>query len=302
MNQNFNKRIIQHSQVFIKNSNLVERIVERARITKADTVIEIGIGTGKITKVLAKFAGKVIGVEADPKYYEQMKIELAEAKNIELHRANFLKFKLPEEGDYKIFANIPFNYTTDIIHKLINAKNPPAEAFLFVQKEAAERFMGIPNETLQSVFTKAQYQLSLIHRFSKDDFAPKPRVNINVLHFYRSEEPDVATENLELFKDFVSYIFTQWKPSIKNTVEKIFTYDQLKRLGEDLSFSLESKPTELTSDQYVGMFNYFLKGVIPEKQKLVQNQNVRRRYQEKFLKKRYRTFKDKKRREASQSA
>lgn len=289
----FNKRIIQHSQVFIKDSKLVERLVERAGITKEDTVVEIGIGTGKITRVLAKYAGKVIGVEADPKYYEKMKVEL-KFENVKLHKGNFLKFDLPKEEPYKIVANIPFNYTTDIIHKITQAKNPPTDAYLFVQKEAAERFMGIPKETMQSLFTKAQFELSMLHRFSKEDFAPKPRVNTNLLHMHRPEDPAVSNENISLYKDFVSFILNQWKPNVKNALEKIFTYDQLKRLGQDLGFALESKPTELTFDQYIGMFNYFLKGVIPEKQKLLQNHNMRRTYQEKFIKKRYRSFKQKK--------
>lgn len=293
---NFNKRVIQHSQVFIKDSKLVERLVERAGISKDDTVVEIGIGTGKITRVLAKYASKVIGIEADVKYYEKMKSESI-APNVELHKGNFLKFDLPKTGSYKIFANIPFNYTTDIIHKIIHAKNPPTDAYIFVQKEAAERFMGIPNENLQSLFTKAQFELSLLHRFSKEDFAPKPRVNTNLMHIYASPEPEVSTENLPIFKDFVSYIFSQWKANIKSAVEKIFTYEQLKRLAQDLGFSLESKPTDLTFDQYVGLFNYFLTGVIAEKQAIIKNHNARRTYQEKFLKKRFRSFKQKNNRE-----
>ncbi len=132
-------RTLKNSQNFIKDKNLVRRLIQQSKITKKDTVIEIGAGTGAITEELAKVAGRVVAFEVDTELFKYLSAHLSDKySNLKLVRDNFLNCKLPTKGKYKIFANIPFNLTSVITKKITSSKNPPTDSFLFMQKEAQE--------------------------------------------------------------------------------------------------------------------------------------------------------------------
>lgn len=122
---------IKYSQNYMKNRDVIRYLVERAGIGKSDYVIEIGPGKGMITDVLSEYAGKVTAVEYDKKLFEQLKVG-CHRENVEYIHENFLRYSLPERGSYKVFSNIPFQITADILHKLAECPNLPTEIFLVV--------------------------------------------------------------------------------------------------------------------------------------------------------------------------
>lgn len=114
-----------YSQNLIRSPLLVKRLLNRSRISCDDIIIEIGAGKGIITKELAKRCKKVVAYEIDPSLYTELSCDLARHSNIELINSDFLKSTLPK-CDYKIFSNIPFNFTSRILDKLLKADNPPS--------------------------------------------------------------------------------------------------------------------------------------------------------------------------------
>ena len=96
-----------------------------------------------------------------------------------------MKYRLPNKGDYKVFANIPYNLTTKIVKKLTEDAHPPSEMWLVMEKGAAKRFMGMPKETKYSLLLKRRWKLEIIYYFSREDFHPKPSVDSVLLHFIR---------------------------------------------------------------------------------------------------------------------
>jgi len=74
----------------------------------------------------------------------------------------FLDYRLPRKP-YKVFANIPFNITTAIVIRLTMAQYPPEDAYLAMQKEAAEKFLGKPHESLYAVLLKPWFEVEMVH-------------------------------------------------------------------------------------------------------------------------------------------
>ncbi len=109
---------VSDSQNFLTEWKLIQRIIRLADIQKEDTVLEIGTGKGHLTEALCKRAGKVRSVEIDKKLMESAQKRLMKFDNVELASGDFMKYRLPEKGDYKVFANIPFFLTTQIVVKL----------------------------------------------------------------------------------------------------------------------------------------------------------------------------------------
>lgn len=103
------------SQNFLTDRRIIERLLSRTDISDSDTVLEIGAGKGHITKALSKRSKTVVSYEIDGKLYEKLRPNVAE--NVRLIRGDFLKCALPK-SPYKVFANIPFSKTSEIMRRL----------------------------------------------------------------------------------------------------------------------------------------------------------------------------------------
>lgn len=171
------------SQNFLTSRRLLERIVRKSTITKNDLVIEIGTGKGHLTEVLCRKAEYVYSVEIDRKLYERAKERLKNVNNLKITCGDFMKYHLPDKGNYKVFSNIPYYLTTRIVRKLTENANPPSEIWLVMEKGAAKRFLGVPVETKYSLSLKHKWKLSIVYFFLKEDFHPKPSVDSVLLHF-----------------------------------------------------------------------------------------------------------------------
>lgn len=291
-NQN-NKRVsIKFSQNFTVNSALISDLVKQSSITTEDLIYEIGPGTGVITSELARASGRVVAIEIDKNLYDKLKIKFANSSNVEIQYGDFMANLLPKQP-YKVFSNIPFNITAPIIKKLTESENPPEDTYLFVQNESADKFCGVSKETQASLLLKPWFDLSIVYRFKKNDFRPIPNVDIVLFRIEKRNEPLVALSNTQLYKDFVIYSFNQWKPTLKEALRSIFSDTQFTRLSNDLRFSSKAKPTELSFNQWLGLFNFFIKGTDLSKRAIVSGAENKLKAQQMKLDKIHRTRTDK---------
>lgn len=176
------------SQNFLTSGKTIRRIIYKTTLNKNDRVIEIGAGKGHITRELKKVCKQVTAIEVDKKLYLKLNEKFSDADNIHLVNRDFLKWNLPRYGDYKIFSNIPFNITTKIIHKITNAHNPPTDSWLIMEKGAAKRFCGKPNETESSLLLKRYFDAQIMYYLRREDFHPMPSVDVVVVHLKRKQK------------------------------------------------------------------------------------------------------------------
>ena len=287
--QNSRKSVI-YSQNFTVNPLLVANLIEQSSLTKEDVVYEVGSGTGIITSELAKRCKKVVAIEIDKNLARKLQTKFINVPNIEVREGDFLLYPLTEQK-YKVFSNIPFNITAAIVKKLTEAKNLPIDIFLFVQHDAAKKFLGSPNakETQLSLLLKPIFELSITHQFKRNDFRPIPNVDIVLLRIKKREKPMVEQQHEKLYRDFIVYSFNAWKPNLKEGLKKIFTDLQFLRLAKELDFSSSAKPTDLNFSQWLGLFNFFTEGVDIGKKLLIRGSEDKLRNQQTKLDKIHRT-------------
>jgi len=194
---------VSDSQNFLTDHKLLQRIVRLADLHKQDMVLEIGTGKGHLTEALCKRAGKIYTIEIDQKLAENAQNKLANHNNVTLIRGDFMKYRLPKKEAYKVFANIPFFLTTQIIEKLTQAGNPPTDMWLVMEKGAAKRFMGLPRETKKSLELKVRWEMKIVYHFRREDFHPKPSVDTVLIHFGRKAVPDLNEGDFREFQKFV---------------------------------------------------------------------------------------------------
>lgn len=207
LNNSYQQKNLSLSQNFLTSRKILQRIIGISTITPQDTVIEIGTGKGHLTRVLSQHCQHLYSIELDYKLYAYSKQKLADIPNLSLIQGDFLAYQLPESGQYKVFANIPYFITTDIIRKLTEALNPPTEIWLVIEKGAAKRFMGQPKETVRSVLLKANWRTDICYHFKRDDFHPKPSVDSVLFHLLKKAAPDVAAKDYADFTLFIEHSF-----------------------------------------------------------------------------------------------
>src|SRR5215204_7341153 len=278
---------IAHSKNFLSSPRLVDRLLDHAGIGSDDLVIEIGPGRGVITERLAARCRQVLAVEQDPVLVEALRAQFAHVPNVALFAGDFLSFPLPLTA-YKVFANIPFNITAAIVGKLTSGTSPPSDTYLAVQREAAARFMGTPQETLIAVLLKPWFEPTVVHRFRPTDFIPRPGVAVVLLRLRQREAPLVAPGDAALFGDFVAYVFTAWQPTVREALARILPRRLVADLERAAGLSLGCPPSEIPFTAWISVVDTF-RTVAGERVAAVEGAHERLKRQQLQLQKVHRT-------------
>ncbi len=173
----------QRGQNFLVRKKAIKKIVKAADLNEKDTVLEIGSGTGNLTKFLLK-ANKVIAVEIDDFLYNILKKRFENKKQIKIENEDIRDLNLDSLGlkDYKVIANIPFNITGLLIRKLLTYKNQADSIVLVVQKQVGKRIIADPpNNSLLSISVKFFGKPEIVSYLSKNNFWPRPKVDSAIL-------------------------------------------------------------------------------------------------------------------------
>jgi 23S rRNA (adenine-N6)-dimethyltransferase len=251
------------AQNFLRSPKLVRRLVRISKIGLSDTVYEIGPGNGIITAALASVAARVIAVEKDPDLVRHLRTRFRPVENVEIVENDFLNHSFSTGlgrravADYKIFANIPYNRTAQIVRKILHERSNVGEAYLIVQKEAAKKVSGSPRETLFSILAKPFFDFQILAQLKRTDFWPVPNVDSVLFSIKRRPNPLIDVQDVALYREFVQYGFERWRPNLKLAFKHVFTYPQWKRLARDLRFPLNATPTELSLEQWLGLYEGF---------------------------------------------
>ncbi len=283
------KRKLSHSQNFLKSPELVRNLIAKTNLKAGDLVVEIGSGKGIITRSLAEMGCRVIGIELDSELVASLRKQFETHSNVEIVNADFLHWKLPSEK-YKVFSNIPFNRTTDIITKLLSTGNPPEATYVILQDKAADRFIGDPvaKDTQVSILLKPDFDMAVLFNIDRKEFTPVPKIDAVLAKFEKREVPLVEKSSTQLFRDFVIYAFNQWKPTVLEALEKVFSHKQ-RSILEKKEGLRGAKPSELKIHQWLLLFDSFCTYVAEDGKNIVRGSEKKLRVQQSALQKSHRT-------------
>ncbi|MBX4189954.1 16S rRNA (adenine(1518)-N(6)/adenine(1519)-N(6))-dimethyltransferase RsmA [Candidatus Parcubacteria bacterium] len=165
-------------QNFLINQGIVQKIIDAAELSKEDVVLEVGPGTGILTRELEKLAGKVIAVEKDRRAIDQLRQDLP---NVEIIEKDVLEFT-PELDSYKIVANLPYYITSHFLRIALEDWPAPKLMILMVQKEVAQRIMAQPPDmNLLALSVQMYAKPEIISHVSRGSFRPMPNVDSSVI-------------------------------------------------------------------------------------------------------------------------
>lgn len=206
-------------QHWLDDEASLEAMCQAAEVQKADTILEIGPGTGTLTAKLVRSAGEVVAVEFDEKLAATLP-ERVPAKNLQVVTGDILRFDLASlPPGYKLVANIPYYLTSNLVQVISETPNPPSLAVLLVQKEVAERVAADPGSmSLLSVTAQFYWRTELGRKVPAELFTPPPKVDSQILILYRREMPLFADVEPKPFFRLVKAGFSQRRKTLLNSI------------------------------------------------------------------------------------
>ena len=246
-------------QNFLIDNNIKTKIIESADIESGSIIIEVGAGSGELTKCLVKLGVPVISFEIDKRL--ESELSSIKADNLTLIFEDFLCAdlkKILSKFSYSkvhLIANLPYYITTPIINKVIREVDI-SEMIIMVQKEVGDRFKALPNTkdyNSLSVFLQYYFDIEKVTLVSKNSFIPRPKVDSIVIKFTKHKKL-LELKNEDVFFKLVRDAFKQKRKNLRNNLkgydlERI--EEVLKTLGKDLTYRAE----QLTLEEFVSIAN-----------------------------------------------
>jgi len=222
-NFNFQKKF---GQNFLIDTNVLDKIISSAEITKEDCVLEIGPGIGTMTQYLAENAGEVVAVEIDKALIPILEDTLSEYDNVTVINDDILKVdinKIVQEKNagkpIKVVANLPYYITTPIIMGLFESHVPLKSITIMVQKEVADRMqLGPGTKDYGALSLAVQYYAKpeIVANVPPNCFIPRPNVGSAVIRLTRYEEPPVKVKDEGKMFALIRASFNQRRKTLVN--------------------------------------------------------------------------------------
>ena len=223
-------------QNFLLDQTLHRWIAAQADAGAADTVVEIGVGLGFLTRELAMAAGRVLAVELEPRLLEIARRELRDFSNIEWLHADALSgpgrslapriVEVAEScpGRMMVVANLPYSVSGPLLAELVQLSRLPDRAVVLVQKELGQRLSAGVGQDLYgglSGLVQSVFEARALRDVSPSVFRPRPKVWSSVVGLdRRSELPDGLQDpsGRRRFARFVRSLFGQRRKTLRTTV------------------------------------------------------------------------------------
>jgi 16S rRNA (adenine1518-N6/adenine1519-N6)-dimethyltransferase len=208
-------------QAFLRDERVLQRIVASAQISRTDTVVEIGSGSGNLTKYLVEKAKFVYAVERDAGLCKIAEANLAAFKNVEIVCGDILKINLQDWGNLKVVGNLPYYITTPIIFKLLEQKRYIDDIIIMVQKEVARRIVAKPGGKdygILSCVVQFYARPEILFDINKGAFWPQPKVDSALMRLRPSRQPAVGVKDEEQFLKVIKAAFGRRRKMLANSL------------------------------------------------------------------------------------
>lgn len=254
-------------QNFLIDTNVIDRILEGARVQEGDYVIEVGPGIGTLTKEMGRTAEKVVAIEIDKTLIPILEETLSDFPNIEVVNQDILKVdvqELVEEklngGPVKLIANLPYYITTPIVMKFLEEDIPVTDIVVMVQKEVADRMNAQPNSKDYGALSVAvQYycDTEIVAKAPRHMFMPQPNVDSTVIGLHVREEKKYNVDNEEIFFKTVKASFGQRRKTLLNSLGGLgfLNKDEIRIALQEANIDEKRRGETLSIEEFSSLSN-----------------------------------------------
>jgi 16S rRNA (adenine1518-N6/adenine1519-N6)-dimethyltransferase len=235
---------------FLNDENIAKDIADTLTLEGYKQVLEIGPGTGVLTKYLLKKDIKTHVIEIDRESVEYLKANYLNLAD-RVYEEDFLKYDLTEvfkDEPFAVIGNFPYNISTQIVFKTLEMREQIPEFSGMFQKEVAARICskeGSKVYGIMSVLVQAFYEAEYLFTVPPTVFIPPPRVDSGVLRLKRKKNFTLPVDE-KLFFRVVKTAFQQRRKTLRNSLKSFNLSDNLKA-----NAIFDKRPEQLSVDAFL---------------------------------------------------
>lgn len=243
-------------QNFLKDPQVIARLVELIAPQASECLVEIGPGLGALTRALLPQVTQLHAVELDRDLVATL--EQWEAPKLILHQADALRFDFTSlcdaEKKLRIVGNLPYNISTPLIFHLLENASLIHDMYFMLQKEVVSRLAA-------PVGTKAYGRLSVMTQYFCDvtpyfevppaAFSPAPKVQSQIVRLVPYQELPYVVNDFDGFEAVVRAAFGQRRKTLRNALKTLVSAERLDHLDFDLGVRAEA----VSVGEYVRLVN-----------------------------------------------
>ena len=207
-------------QHFLVDRGALRRIADAAELEAGDVVVEVGPGTGLLTRLLAERAGRVVAVEMDEALVARLRHDLGELANLEVVHGDAREWDPAKVGEpYKLVANLPYYAASPIVRRFLECDRPPRRMVVTVQREVGQSMAAQPGRmrTL-SVATQLYGVPRIVGYIRPGSFRPPPKVTSAIVRVDVLDRPALDLDDTEAFFRLVRAGFGGARKQLRNSL------------------------------------------------------------------------------------
>lgn len=209
-------------QHFMIDPSALQRVIEAASLEGRESVLEVGPGLGALTALLAEDAASVTAVEVDRRLAAILHERFGGEPRVRIVVGDILQLDLAElmdESGYIVVANIPYNITSRLIRRLLEAAKTPSRLVLTMQREVAERIVAAPGQmSLLALSVQLFGRPRMLGAIAPQAFYPPPKVESAILRVDLDASRRYSSEQISSIFRLARAGFAQRRKNLRNAL------------------------------------------------------------------------------------
>ena len=257
-------------QTFMHDQNQLRKIVDLAKLTAADHVIEIGPGLGSLTGLLLQTAGHVTAIETDRRLVKLLDERFGERSNFTLQHADAMKIVRKSKFDWskhKLVANLPYSIASPLLIDLAASAGRPRGMIVTLQLEVVQRLLAQSATKEYGVLTLLiglYYATGESFVIPRGSFYPEPNVDSGCIELLRRETPLLPPELCPVFKKIVKRVFAERRKKMMKLLKRDWPEAAVVEAFDALGLDEKIRAERVTLEQFAELTQRLSRAEIDE--------------------------------------
>jgi 16S rRNA (adenine1518-N6/adenine1519-N6)-dimethyltransferase len=254
-----------YGQHFLHDRNILSAIVSAAALEPGSEVLEIGVGTGRLTEMILAEGVRMTGVEVDPSLVPSLEKKFGGNPRFKLVRGDILRLSwddiLPSQGRVVLLGNLPYAISTQILFRALEYRDRIDRAVFLVQWEVGVRLTARPGNRdygILSVACQLFGRPEIVRKIPPSVFLPPPKVDSALIRWDLFEDAAYPVLDRKFAMRVVKAAFGQRRKKLVNSLAAGLPGDgkeSLRRILEEMGLTAAVRAEQLTVEQFAELAN-----------------------------------------------